>query len=72
MGVQVVQAREGTRERGRHMDCAFVHQFDKEAIGHSTAAAKAVVFGLQAAADVIIVIVGGDEFHSDVLDKVSG
>ena len=72
LGVQVLQAREGAGERGRRMDRAFVHQFDKEAIGHATAAANVVGFGLQAAADVIIVIVGGDEFHNKVLEKVSG
>ena len=66
--VQIVQTREGAGERSRRIGRGFVHQFHKKAIGHAATAANVVGFGLQAATNVVVIVVGRGEFHSKAVE----
>ena len=61
--VQIVQARERTRERSGRVGGGFVHQFHKKTIGHAAAPANVVLCGGETAPDVVVVVIGRGVFH---------
>ena len=67
--VQIVQARERTRERSGRIGGGFVHQFHKKTIGHAAAPANVVLCGGETASDVVVVVIGRGVFHRTDLKK---
>ena len=61
--VQIVQARERTRERSGRIGGGFVHQFHKKTIGHAAAPANVVLCGGETAPDIVVVVIGRGVFH---------